>query len=317
MQDALVIELARHWRLDGPLSVRLISRSENDVFAVDDGAGIRRILRLCRPGYQSRAGVASELAWLADVARTTTVPVAAPIATRAGAPLAGLEDAGVPRIGVLFPRLDGAEPDMSPGLVPVFRTLGDYAAQLHAHAAGFAHPPGFERPRLTGRTLLPADGLWGDWRANPDIDAPMRAVLESAAARLAETLDAYGDTADRFGLIHADMRLGNLLVAGERVALIDFDDCGFGFLLYDLAAALSFYEIDPLVPQLVEAWCAGYAARRALPPGTASILPAMILLRRFALTAWIGSHADTALARRHRPGYAAGTVLLAEKFLAA
>ncbi len=307
--------LARHWQLETPLSVRLVSRSENDVFAVDDAAGIRRILRLCRPGYQSRAGVASELAWLADVARSTSVPVAAPIPTRAGAPMAELVEAGEQRIGVLFPFIGGAEPAMSAALVPVFRILGDHAAQLHAHAAGFVRPPGFERPRLTGRTLLPADGLWGDWRANPDIDAPMRAMLEKAAHRLSETLDAYGEAPDRFGLIHADMRLGNLLVSGDGVALIDFDDCGFGYLLYDLAAALSFYETDPLVPQLVDAWCDGYAARRPLPPGT-KILPAMILLRRFALTAWIGSHADTALARRHRPGYAAGTVELAERFLA-
>ena len=57
--------------------------------------------------------------------------------------------------------------------------------------------------------------------------------------RCAQRLHAYGTDIDRFGLIHADMRLGNLLVDGERVTLLDFDDCGFGWFLYDLAASLS------------------------------------------------------------------------------
>jgi len=39
-------------------------------------------------------------------------------------------------------------------------------------------------------------------------------------ARLAR----FGSGAARFGLIHADMRLANLLVDGDDVCVIDFDD---------------------------------------------------------------------------------------------
>ncbi len=38
------------------------------------------------------------------------------------------------------------------------------------------------------------------------------------------------------------MRLANLLIDGDRVTLIDFDDCGFGWFMYDFAAAISFFE---------------------------------------------------------------------------
>ena len=63
---------------------------------------------------------------------------------------------------------------------------------------------------------------------------------------------------DRFGLVHADMRLANLLVDGdERASCLDFDDCGWGWYLYDLGAALSFVEDSPLVPELVDAWVRG------------------------------------------------------------
>ena len=54
------------------------------------------------------------------------------------------------------------------------------------------------------------------------------------------------------------MRLANLLVDGDRVTLIDFDDCGFGWFVYDFAAAISFYEDRPNVAALRESWIAGY-----------------------------------------------------------
>jgi Ser/Thr protein kinase RdoA (MazF antagonist) len=312
---ALAAAVARHWRLDGPVSATLLSRSENDVFTVMHGGG-RAILRLCRPGYQSRAAVGSELAWVSAIARDTDVPVARPIATRDGALLAELKLGADERIGVLFAHVPGTEPAMTRALIPVFHTLGRYAGTLHRQVGHWQKPDGFERPRLTAKTLLPADGAWGDWRANPDVTMAMRSVLEQAADRLTSALDRYGEGADRFGLIHGDMRLGNLLVEDGRVALIDFDDSGFGWWLYDLAAALSFHETDELVPALCDAWFAGYGEVALLPPDAREMTPALILLRRFALTAWMGSHGETALAARHRTGYAEGTVRLAEAFLA-
>jgi len=42
----------------------------------------------------------------------------------------------------------------------------------------------------------------------------------------------------RPGLIHADLHLGNALFWSDEVRVIDFDDCGFGYWLYDIAFAL-------------------------------------------------------------------------------
>ena len=103
----------------------------------------------------------------------------------------------------------------------------------------------------------------------------------------------------RYGLIHADMRLANLLVEGDQVTLIDFDDCGFCWFMYDFAAAISFHEDHPLVPVWRQNWLEGYQSVRALQPTDITALDTMILLRRMALLAWIGSHAETILARSH------------------
>jgi Ser/Thr protein kinase RdoA (MazF antagonist) len=59
-------------------------------------------------------------------------------------------------------------------------------------------------------------------------------------------------------LVHADLRLANLLVDGDRITVIDFEDCGLSWYLYDLACALTFNEGRPDVPELIGLWVDGY-----------------------------------------------------------
>ena len=51
-------------------------------------------------------------------------------------------------------------------------------------------------------------------------------MLGRLAAALRARLAAFGTGPARYGLIHADIRLANLLVDDGRVSVIDFDDCG-------------------------------------------------------------------------------------------
>jgi Ser/Thr protein kinase RdoA (MazF antagonist) len=164
-------------------------------------------------------------------------------------------------------------------------------------------------------SILDPDGLWGDWRAAPGVEGRVAAALHGLDADLRHRLEAFGTGPDRYGLIHADMRLANVLVDGNHVTLIDFDDSGFCWHLYDLAASLSFIETRPDLEDLIEAWCGAYRSRRALPADHLELIRPMILLRRMALLAWIGSHGETDLARRHAPRFAVDTADLARRLL--
>jgi Ser/Thr protein kinase RdoA (MazF antagonist) len=111
------------------------------------------------------------------------------------------------------------------------------------------------------------------------------------------------------------MRLANLLVDGPRTVLLDFDDFGFGWFMYDLGAALSFIDRGPDAPALRAAWLDGYAALRPLAPADLEIIDAMVLLRRMVLLAWIGTHGETQLAQAHAQTFAADTAMAGRAWL--
>ncbi|ODT74809.1 MAG: hypothetical protein ABS76_35885 [Pelagibacterium sp. SCN 64-44] len=296
-------------------SARLINHSENQTFLIETPSGRLYTLRVHRDGYQSSLSIESELAWLMALRRDTDLPIPEPVPGRDGKLLQCFDGPEGEQMVVLFHHIAGSEPTPDGDLGDIFFKLGGYAASLHNHVGDWRKPPGFKRQVWEAATILDADGLWGDWRVSPGVNAQNRPILDRLDATLWLRLADYGVGPDRYGLIHADMRLGNLLVDGDRLTLIDFDDCGFCWFAYDFAAAISFHETSPMIPGLKARWLQGYQAIRPLGAEDLAAIDAMIMLRRMALLAWIGSHAETALAQQHMPGFAEGTVQLAERYL--
>ena len=85
---------------------------------------------------------------------------------------------------------------------------------------------------------------------------------------------------------------------GPSLALIDFDDAGFGYRPYDLGTVLSQNQAEPHLPAIAEALAGGYAAHRPLDP---AILPAMTLMRCCASVGWTMPRLapDDPIHRRH------------------
>lgn len=296
-------------------SPRLINHSENQTFLIEIAGQGAFTLRVHRTGYQSRASIDSELAWLMALRRDTALAIPEPVAGRDGQLLQRFDTPRGERLAVLFRFVEGQEPQPDSNLGDLFVTLGRYAATMHNHVTTWQRPDGFERQIWQAATILDADGPWGDWRLAPGVNTSNRPVLDRLDSALWVRLAGYGTSADRYGLIHADMRLGNLLVDGYKVTLIDFDDCGFCWFAYDFAAAISFHETNPAIPALRAAWIEGYRAVRQLTPEDVAAIDSMVMLRRMALLAWIGSHSDTRLAQQHMRGFADGTAELAERYL--
>ncbi|WP_332692115.1 phosphotransferase enzyme family protein [Devosia sp.] len=301
-------------QLDGG-TARLINHSENQTFQIDTASQGSFMLRVHRTGYQSRASIESELIWLLALRRDTTLVIPEPVPGHDGQLLQAFSTDKGERLAVLFRHVPGREPTPDSNLGDLFVTLGGYAAIMHNHVTTWQRPATFQRQVWQAATILDADGPWGDWRVAPGVNETNRPVLDRLDSALWRRLAEYGTGPDRYGLIHADMRLGNLLVDGDRVTLIDFDDCGFCWFTYDFAAAISFHETNPAIPALKAAWLDGYRSVRPLSAEDVAAIDSMVMLRRMALLAWIGSHAETRLAEQHMRGFADGTAQLAERYL--
>ena len=305
------------WDVPEGAGARLINLSENATYLVEAAGGYRSVLRIHRTGYHGHRAIECELAWMAALHEQGGVATPRPLAGRDGELIQTFGTAELPpRHLVMFEWLAGAEPNPDQNLVEPFRQLGGLAARTHLHVIGWKRPDGFQRLVWDDEAVFGAAPNWGDWRDGPGVDDSVRAVLEPAEALLRRRLAAYGRGKGRYGLIHADMRLANLLIEDGHTRLIDFDDCGFGWFMYDFAAGISFMEEHPQVPALRAAWLAGYRAVRPLDPEDEDEMDSFIMLRRMALMAWIGSHSATDLARAQAPHFAAGTVRLATRYLA-
>ena len=100
-----------------------------------------------------------------------------------------------------------------------------------------------------------------------------------------------------------------------ELKVIDFDDCGFGWYMDEAATPLSFYEHLPQVSGLIEHWLEGYRTVRVVTKADEELIPTFVMLRRLLLVAWVGSHAETDLARRLGVSYTDQTVALCSDYL--
>lgn len=293
----------------------LINLSENHTFRIDRADGGKAVLRVHRPGYHSRLGIESELAWMQALRRDAGLFTPQPLAGMNGALVQEAHFLGQPRHMVAFAFEEGSEPRVGDDLAPIFKQLGGLAARCHSHVIAWTPPRPFERQVWTSGAILDRDAIWGDWRAAPGVSGTVRSTLDRLDSHLRRQLAAYGTGPDRFGLIHADMRLANLLVSDGVTRLIDFDDSGVCWFGYDFGAAVSFFEDSDTVPALRAAWLEGYREYRSYGAEHEAMLDAMVMLRRMALLAWTGSHAETELAQSLHSRFAQGTAEMAERYL--
>ncbi|MFT8737160.1 MAG: phosphotransferase [Zymomonas mobilis] len=295
--------------------IRLLTRSENATFHIATPSGQSYALRLHRPHYHDKQSISGELAWLKALQEDIGLIVPQAIPDRQNEVIQTLEAPdGALRYAVLFNWVDGEMPtaDLDPTL---FQQLGEVTAHLHQHSQRWEKPNDFRRLVWSHENMVGSNGYWGDWRVTPGLDKNDIAIMDEATGRISQSLENFGQSSDRYGLIHADLRLTNILIHEGNTRAIDFDDCGTGWFLHDLAAAISFEEHHPAAPLWVENWLKGYEKIRPLSQDEMEILPALFAQRRIQMTAWVGSHGDTDMARSLGSDWLAHTVRLCQRYL--
>jgi Ser/Thr protein kinase RdoA (MazF antagonist) len=327
-QAARLAELAgtalARWRISAQ-SIELLKYRENAVFRVLGTDGRARALRIHRPGYHNDAELRSELQWMqALLADGFDVPVLIPSA--AGKLFERVEHPAVPesRQVDLFEWIQGRQlgrgeggsgPDTA-SLARTFRTIGALAARLHNQSAAWQRPPGFVRHSWDLEGLLGEQPFWGRFWELAALSAAQRQLVDRSRSAMRSALGRMPQTAANYGLIHADFCPENLLVDGERLRLLDFDDAGFGWHLFEIATSLYFYRREAGFAELEAQLLGGYRSTRPLAADEVARLPLFYALRGFTYLGWVHTRQETQTAQELTPMLVELACEAAEAYLA-
>ncbi len=286
--------------------LELIKHRENTVYRVSLADGQCFALRVHRAGYHSAAEIASEITWMQALAQegiSTPAPVSAVDGEMVKA--IAVDGAGEPRFcsvfrwhdGVLFDNLGDVEDGVLPELVNRYRQLGALAARLHNQSEHWLAPADFTRHSWDGDGLLGEEPLWGRFWEHPLMTPVQRRLVLKARLVLRELLKRVGQSPDCYGLIHADFLPENILVQDGELCLIDFDDCGYGWHMFEMATSLFPKITEPHFDSLVDAYVAGYRTQRTFTDQHLEIFPAFILLRGLTYLGWLMTRAESLVNR--------------------
>ena len=311
MTNNIIREALRQWGLDGA-DFCLAAARENHVFKVESGDRIFA-LRIHRRGYRTDRELASELDWLAAAA-DGGLSVPRPVPTLDGDMLTHHGGYQIDMVNWLGGEtlVKATRNVPSERRAAIFQDIGVQAARLHEICDNWTLPPGFHRCAWDRDGLLGRSPLWGRFWENTQLSRDDAVALSDFRAQANRHLASIEQGLD-FGLIHADLIEENVLVDGDAIRLIDFDDGGYGFRLFEIATAL-IKQIDaPDFDQIRSACIRGYRSVRRLNVDT---LDLFLALRATTYIGWIDTRRDLPDADQRQQTNARRAKRLVDRYLA-
>eukprot|EP00439_Symbiodinium_sp_Y106_P087675 s1_g211.t1 len=281
-----------------------VAYRENMTFAVEGTRG-KFALRVHQAGYRTDSEVQSELDFMEHV---TEAGIQTPRVIRAesGASFVYAEhpDADLPRQCDIFEWIDG-KPFRKTGEPPkvsieeaasVYAEVGGLLAKIYNATENWTRPNGFSRPEWDAEGIFGINAHLGDFRLIQNVTDAQRGLLNDIDAKLTEDLARFGKDADRYGLTQADLLPENIMICADGIRLIDFDDTGESWVLFEFATALMDLAGTDFFDPSLEALFEGFRKHRSLPDEHLAMLPAFMIARLLSYLAHTVSrdHLDAA-----------------------
>ncbi len=272
----------------------LMTFSNNAVFNVQHRA-TRYILRLHRPGLVRGEWIQSEMIWLKAIREQTDIIAPYPVTLGDEIILSIQPDnMAEPIYAALFYHIDGQtrEPsDLKP--IDCFH-VGVLLRKLHCFAQQFQPPPHFSRPWLDWEGLFGGNSPYNPGDGARIFTDEQRHIFGLIGAAVRSAMDELGQSADVFGLIHADLLLKNILFHQDQARPLDFEYGGWGYYLYDLTPLLWQLRHDDRYDELRDALWEGYNHQDPLPKRHWELLDTFIVGRHLASCRWIAGNLGNA-----------------------
>ncbi|NER34220.1 MAG: phosphotransferase [Oscillatoria sp. SIO1A7] len=250
--DALASRLLPHYEIEVVAGCQFWHRGLSDIYLVETQAK-PYILRVSHHHWRSKSEIDFELELL-DFLRQNQIPVAYPLPTKAGELSVEINAPEGKRYAALFP--------YAPGEVPLgdlnasqSHKLGKTLAKLHQVAQDFRSSS--DRQALTLEYLL--DDSWhqiAPWLQQKESD---RIYLAETIALIKDSLRDLPCEPPYWGICWGDPHSGNThFTADNQITLFDFDQCGYGWRIFDIA---KFWQVSlrtGMPRQVRETFLAGY-----------------------------------------------------------
>jgi len=225
-----------------PEQIDIISHSENVVCDLTLGGDKHAVMRLHRPGYNTLNELESEVQWVAALG-DTGLPVPTAVPTTNGNFYTSVDvDNHEIHVGVVEwvpgKPLGGPTNAGGPEIIGHYRRIGELMAKIRRHDDQWTRPDSFTRRRWDAEGLVGDGPLWGRFWEVETLTGLQRDLFTETRSVLADKLSSLPTTSEFFGLIHADLHLGNLMANGDQLTIIDFDDAGFGWFAHEIAVSL-------------------------------------------------------------------------------
>lgn len=263
--------------------LKFLGHSDNLTFQVMDQQGACYLLRLHYPvnafykgKRQLPSAIVAELAWMEALYQEAGVPVQQPVHSAAGEALV-LVDAGdgMSLPCTLLTWLEGEH--FSPAAANArgqVERLGMLVARMHLFAMRWT--PELARPRYNGDYFR---RIFARLLHGVDLEIFSETVywtLRSTVHKINTEIGQLSFDSDQWGMIHADLHVGNFLVNHEEIIPIDFSFCGLGHYLFDLSVCLT----GGLKTDLRQPFLDGYRRQRSLADDSFQVIEAFALAGR-------------------------------------
>lgn len=275
--DTIMTAVAQPYGLDGSANCTLFHRGTNDIYQISTGTR-QYALKLYRKGWRDREEILGELSAVRHVARKG-VSVALPVCRSDGGFITRISAPEGPRQAVLY--------DWATGRIPRYTnanhtfSYGSMLAKLHLAAADL--PTERPRRRFDCAQLLELPARRISERLTDMPSATKR--FDALVNRMRQRLNSAEAQLDDWGFCHGDVWAGNARIDGCQIVLLDFDFCGWGWRVGDLASFRRQALEQGLEDEAWEPFIAGYLETRPDAAESLKFVRLFMILRHF----WIVS----------------------------
>lgn len=247
----------------------------------------RFVLRITPATHCFTDRLETEFHWLRAILEDTDLSVPIPVSTLKGNHFQRTKRTNC---ASLFHWLPGETLTTAHLDTQTLQQIGFFVAKLHSQSAQFRPSPPLKPVSMLAHNLFGPNSPYHS-RESPNsvsvLTDESRAVISAVADRFTKFLSPLDGDPAATGMIHGDLVAKNWLRSPNGLALIDFDHCGWGYFIYDLAALCIQLLDEADFPERRAALIAGYTKTRPIPPNAGELLDISIVARYAASCLWL------------------------------